>query len=404
MEITSSQITRLAEDDVQQFIFDHEHDDEQKLLLQKKEILGLPVVLIAQQIAGRRKARLKLPSWHNVKGIIYPPAINLEQSSSEATARYKINIIQEFGKIESLADLTGGFGVDSKMLSGEAGALHYIEPEPSLLSIARHNHGVLGAKNIFYHQETAQAFLKSFAKKLTWLYLDPSRRNAGQKVFTLVSCLPNVLEEKELLLSSAEYVLLKTSPLLDIQQATRELGQVKKIYVVAVKNECRELLFVLHPPAHESPVIEAVDLDLSANVVNRLAFTQEQEHSATVEYGDPQTFIYEPNAAVMKAGAFRYIAQVFGLKKLATSSHLYTSADRKPDFPGRIFSVLERVKPDKKLKERFENGQANIVVRNFPLSVEGLKKKTGLQEGGQQYLLCTSTKTEKWVLLAERVQ
>ncbi|MBY0435348.1 MAG: hypothetical protein K2U26_14670 [Cyclobacteriaceae bacterium] len=404
MEITPSQITRLAEDNVQQFIFDHEHCDEQKLLLQKKEILGLPAVLIAQQIAGRRKARLKLPSWYNAKGIVYPPAINLEQSSSEATSHYKSTILQEFGKTDSLADLTGGFGVDSEMLSTAASELHYVEPEPSLLSIARHNHEVHGAKNIVYHQQTAQAFLKSSTKKFTWLYLDPSRRNAGQKVFTLASCLPNVLQEKELLLSSAEYALLKTSPLLDIQQATRELGQVKKIYAVAVKNECRELLFVLHPSAHKSPVIEAVDLDLTGNVVNRLAFTHEQEQSANVEYGDPQAFIYEPNAAMMKAGAFRYIARKFGLKKLAPSSHLYTSVNRQPDFPGRIFSVLERVKPDKKLKERFENSQANIIVRNFPLSVEELKKKTGLQEGGRQYLLCTSTKTEKWVLIAERVQ
>lgn len=399
-------IASISKEEVQDFIFSHEMDDVQKLLLKQKTILGVPTDWIAQQLLGRRKAKTKLDTWYRTRGIIYPPSLNLEQSSSEATGKFKSNLLKKISvKKEAMrgADLTGGFGIDTFFLSQQAEHIDYADPNGELLEIARHNHHQLGVGNITYHQTSAEAFLHSTPNHFDFLYLDPSRRKAQQKVFRLADSEPDMIALQSEIFSKAKNVLIKTSPLLDLQQGFKDLQDVAQIIVVAVENECKELLFLLQYDFLGTPTITAVDLDRTGETINMVSFTFDEESRSLVSFASPLTYLYEPNAAILKAGAFKWVAQHYHLKKLGVSTHLYTSEDQK-DFPGRIFKILDFVKPDKKLKDRFANGYANILTRNYPMSVEEIKKKTGLKEGGEQYLICTQSEKEKWVMVAERIR
>jgi 16S rRNA G966 N2-methylase RsmD len=384
---------------VQDFIFAHENEDERKLVLNQKEILELPSAWIAQQIAGRRRAKFKLPGWYKNKGIIYPPTINLEQTSSEATAKHKTALIKR-GKIG--VDLTGGFGIDTFYLSTLFQRFVFVEPDKDLLDLAKHNHALLGANNIEYVNNSAEEFIVE-AKRFDFIYFDPSRRSHQQKVFKLADCAPNLIDLLPSFFEKSDALLIKTSPLLDLQQGLRELKNVAEIQVVAVENECKELLFLLQKETTTSPVINAVDLNSQGGVKQKFSFYIEEEKNAEVKFSGPLAWLYEPNAAILKAGAFKTIASRYPIFKLHPNAHLYTGTEMLETFPGRNFRILQHVKLDKKLKDLFPNGQANILARNFPLSVEGIKKKTGLKEGGELYLICTQSESQKHVLIAERV-
>ena len=401
-------IDSILRKEVQDFIHAHEHDDVQKLLLKQKTLFGVPTEWIANQISGRRKSQTRLSDWYKTGGIIYPHILNLEQSSSQATAQFKRNLVQETlgipRAISSGCDLTGGFGIDGYYLSLCAKRLDYIETNEALTEIAKHNHNMLGAKNIQYHNTMAELFLSDVAEKFDFLFLDPSRRKAHQKIYKLSDSSPDIVSLLPQLLVKAEVVLLKTSPLFDIQQGCRELKNVNEVVVVAVENECKELLFLLKKDFSVAPVIRAVDLRKNGEINNSVSFRFEDEKSAIADFGSPLTYLYEPNVAILKAGAFKWIARQYRLKKMAPSTHLYTSEKILDDFPGRIFKITDQVKPDKKLKDRFTNGYANIIARNYPLSVAEIKKKTGLKEGGDQYLIGTQTEKEKLLLMAERVK
>jgi hypothetical protein len=389
----------ISKPGIQDFILEHEDDDVQKFLLKQKHVLGVPAGWIAQQLIARSKAKYKLPTWYRTPGIVFPPALSLEQASSEVTARFKSTLIPSTSVV---ADLTGGLGIDSFFLSQHAVHLDCVEPNADLLEIARHNHRVLGAKNIAHHINTAKEFL-SQAAKLDLVYLDPSRRKRSQKVHRFSDCEPNVIDLMDQLFEKVPDIMIKASPLLDIHQAVLELGSVTKVVVLAVENECRELLFLLRRGALGDPVINPVNLGKDGHPSDSNLFTWAEEKNSKVVFSEPLAFLYEPNAAIMKSGAFKWIAQTFKVKKLASNSHLYTS-DHRQEFPGRIFRVTEQVKLDKKLKDRFSGGYVNILARNYPLGVEEIKKKTGLREGGDQYLIATQSVTEKHVLIAERVK
>ncbi len=393
-------------EEVQDFLFAHEKNDVQKLLLKQKTILGVPTEWIAQQIIGRRKARTKLDTWYRTKGIVYPPSLNLEQCSSEATGKFKPTLLQEISNKKELkgVDLAGGFGIDTYFLSLQAHHVDYVEPDVDLLKIARHNHRLLGAGNISYHQTSAEVFIHSNTQHFDFVYIDPSRRKGQQKTYRLTDSEPDIVKLQSEILRITNHLLIKTSPLLDLQQGCKELNHTFQTIVVAVENECRDLLFLLQNNYTGIPVIRAIDLDKGGEIINQSSFTFEDEANAVATFSSPLTYLYEPNAAIMKAGAFKWVAQHYQLTKLAVSTHLYTSVDQKKDFPGRIFKVLEFVKPDKKLKDRFVNGYVNILTRNYPMSVEEVKKKTGLKEGGEQYLICTQDEKEKLVMRAERVK
>ena len=391
---------QIANPEIQEYIFLHENEDEKKLVLAHNEIFGVPTSLIANQIHGRRKAKLKINLWSITKGIIYPPSLNLEQSSSEATAKFKSSLLNN-GKIG--VDLTGGFGIDSYFLSQKFEKFYYVEPDETLLSIARHNHQLLGASNIEYINSTAEEFFSQTNEFFDLIFIDPSRRNKQQKVFKLADCIPDVSALLPLLLKSSEKVLIKTSPLLDIQQGLRELQKAEKVFVVSVNNEVKELLFLISKEVINPPLIEAIDLNNDGQSVHTFSFHVEEEKDAVATFSTPLSFLYEPNASILKAGAFKTIAARHKLYKLHPSTHLYTGESKAEGFPGRTFKVLHQHKLDKKLKEFFTDGYANILTRNYPLSVEEIKKKTGLKEGGDLFLICTQSEKEKPVIVAERI-
>ncbi|HQQ95678.1 MAG TPA: SAM-dependent methyltransferase [Cyclobacteriaceae bacterium] len=393
-------IKDLLQDEVQAFLRLHEQDDVQQFMLRAKPVCGVSPSMLAQQIHGRQKAMHKLPTWAQGK-TIFPSTLNLEQCSSELTARYKSGLIRSVTRKDAHGvDLTGGFGVDTWFLS-EVGALEYIEPDEQLLAIARHNHHVLGDRKITYHATSAEAFLKNHAL-LDFIYLDPSRRVVGQKKFLLEDCVPDIIRLQESLLQMAPIMLLKTSPLLDLSRGCEQLQHVAGAWVVSVDNECRELLFLLKRGFKGEPTITCTDLFSRSPLIKEYRFTFSEERGAVASFSEPLEYLYEPSAALLKGGAFKHIAEGLGISKLAPNSHLYTSP-RRIEFPGRVFKVLESVKLDKSLVTKFPRGQANIITRNYPLRPEEIKKKTGLADGGDLYLICTQGIDQKFILIAERI-
>jgi hypothetical protein len=399
--MSQDEIEKIISSEVQDYIFAHKSDDEKKLLLQRSEILGLPASLIAQQIAIRRKAEDKLPLFYKTKGVLYPPSLQWEQCSSEAAAAFKADKIAVVGNSKiKIADLTGGFGIDSLFFSKRAELLDYVEPNTELLNIARHNHKLFGCENIHYHQGTADEFLNKCKTSYDLVYLDPSRRNVkSQKIFKLSDCQPTIKEILPGLFDVSEFVLVKTSPLLDIQQGLLELSSVAKIMVVSVNNECKELLFLMQKGFAGEPPIEAFNLDTLGNVKHFFVFTMNEEKRTDPEYSEPETYLYEPNASILKAGAFKTIAKRFDLRKLHNNTHLYTSARFKENFPGRIFEIHQ---PEFKWKD-YKEKKANVITRNYPLKAEELKKKLKLTDGGEKYVIGFSSKKKKHVVLATRL-
>lgn len=400
--MSSSEIERLADVAVQKYIATNQHEDETKLLLKHKEMFGLPFGLIANQISIRRKAENKLPLFYNTPGIVFPPSLNFEQCSSEATAKLKAKIISESfeKKFDRAADLTAGLGVDSYFLSKGFSQFDYVEPNTELLELARHNHYRLSATSINYQQLTAEEFLSQSKIHFDLVYLDPSRRNElKQKVFKLADCTPDVASLLPKLLEASENVLIKTSPLLDIQMALTELPFINKIIVVSVANECKELLFLAQRGFTGEPLIETYNLTRHGDVLHSFHFSLSEEKSAEVIFGEPQQFLYEPNASLLKAGAFRLMSIHFNLQKIHPNTHLYTSEEKIINFPGRVFKINEWTADAKVIGQK-----ANVVTRNFPLSAEALRKKLKLSDGGEKYVIGFSGIKKKYVVGATRLE
>lgn len=397
----SLDLSALTNEKIQEYIFLHENEDEKKLVLSQKEVSGIPSSVIATQIAGRKKAKHKISLWYQTKGIVYPPSLNLEQSSSEATAKFKTSLIE---KGAAGVDLTGGFGIDSFFLSQVFTKFYYVEPDESLLHIARHNHSLLGASNIDHVNLNAEDFIAKTKENFDLIFIDPSRRNKQQKVFKLSDCVPDVSLLLPALLSKSQKIIIKASPLLDIQQGLRELQNVSQIFVVSVGNEVKEVLFLIEKNFKERAKINAIELSDIGEVINHFSFYAEDEKEIQITFSAPLQYLYEPNASILKAGAFKSISTQYDLKKLHPSSHLYTSEKIVDVFPGRLFKIIERPKLDKNLKDYFPNGYANIISRNYPLNVEEIKKRTGLKEGGELFLICTQSEKEKLALIAERLK
>lgn len=399
-------LSQLIQPVVQQYLIEHEHDDERELILRQKEILGLPASTIAIQLIGRRKAKNKLPTWHNAKGIVYPPAINLEQCSSEATGLYKLSIIKKpIDESDSSAvDLTGGLGVDSFFLSKAFNEVHYVEPNDELLKIAEHNHHQLGANNITYQTKTAEAFLETTQLHFSFAFIDPSRRDNSRKVFKLSDCVPDIVSIQDKLLTISRYLLIKASPLLDIQQALRELNHVKKVFVISVGNECKELLFLSEQGFTEKVELSAVDLNSQGDIKSSFTFFLDDERTIDPPQSEPLKFLYEPNASILKAGAFKLVTKKFAVNKLSANTHLYTSDHLIADFPGKILRIKALNPDSKKIMSLLPGGLANVIARNYPLKAEQLKKKFKLKDGGDKYLIGFSSDKKKYLAVCSRIQ
>jgi len=377
---------------------EHQHLDTGTLMLQASRYPHLPVLELVQQIQARQKATLKLPTWARHPETVFPATLSVEQSSSEATAAFKASLVS--GKL--LIDLTGGFGVDSFYLAKHFEKVIHVEQHQELQEVAAYNFGLLQAYNIDSIHATAQAFLHGFHGIADVIYLDPARRGERhEKLHLLQDCEPNILGLLPLLFTKARAVLLKTSPMLDIDLALEQLGHVHQLWVVALHNEVKEVLYLLQPdaPAPALAIQNAVNL-LPQGQAQVLEFTQAAEEASLPVYADPATFIYEPNAAILKAGAYRYLGWRLGLSKLHPNSHLYTSQELLPGFPGRSFRCLATSRYNKKeLLRHLPDKKANITVRNFPETVAEIRKKTGIKEGGNTYLFFTTDLHQKPLVL-----
>ncbi|MEM1259134.1 MAG: class I SAM-dependent methyltransferase [Bacteroidota bacterium] len=348
---------------------------------------------LVEQLEAKKKCQYKLPTWFNTSNIYYANKRNIEQTSSEITAEYKARLID--GK--SILDMTGGLGVDSFYFSKGMGAVTHCEVDQNLSEIAAHNFKILGVNNCDFIAEDGMQFLKKNKGPFDWVYADPSRRHdAKGKIFQLEDCEPNMPQNLDLIFEHTNSILIKTSPLLDLTLGANKLKNVVQIHVVAVQNEVKEVLFVLKNKVEKPIKIKTVDLRKNEEV--HFEFLWDEEKTTKVEYGDPEGYLYEPNAAILKAGGFNSIGKAFKLKKIAPHSHLYTSTER-IDFPGRIFKIEQVIPYQKKQMKIFAGVKANVTTRNFPKTVAEIRKKYKILDGGDEYFFFTTATNNRRILI-----
>ncbi len=388
---------RVMNAQTKEFIRKHLLDDVAALALSAKKEPDVDVAWAIRQLKERQAIRYKIPSWYDNPDVVFPVHLSIEQSSSELTATFKSTLLQG----NTFVDLTGGFGVDCAFLSKNFKQCFYIERNADLCCIAEENFKALHLPHVQVIQADSVNYMRSM-NPVDCIFIDPARRDAkGKKTVVLSDCEPDVTKLLSLLLEKADTVLIKTSPMLDISLALSELINVASVYVVAVENECKELLFLLRKNYIQETVFFAVNLhkDKPAEI---FPFTKEEEKNAVCFYPKkPEKYLYEPNVSLLKAGAYKIVAEKLQLKKLHPNSHLYTSETLYKDFPGRIFSVESCFTLNKnEVKEQLKGlKKANITVRNFPATVENLRKKLKLADGGDIYLFATTLCNEEKVLL-----
>jgi hypothetical protein len=367
------------DDTVLAFIEKHRNQSLAELALVLSKKPHLPKEFILNQINGLQKAKQKLAFLVEFERFIYPSARAFSQASSEKTGTYKAGILNA----KKVLDLSGGMGMDSYFFAQLAKEVTYVDWNEELVKTARANFETLKTTNITCVHSKAEDFIEQDNNHYDLVYLDPDRRAAKEKAFKIDDCEPNVAELLPDIRKKSKQCLIKLSPMLDIQQALTQLPFCKEVHVVSVDNECKELLFLLEFGYKESPTIHCINLLKDSK--QGFEFNFEQERSTGNSLGEVQNYLYEPNASILKAGAFKTVGQQFGLIKLATNTHLYTSTELQPNFPGRIIKVLEVSKPKKGLTK-----QANVVCRNFNLKPEQLKKKYNIKDGGTQFLYAFS--------------
>lgn len=364
----------LTQPAVQEYIQEHEREDLAKFCLKKSPFTAVSSAEMAQQIAGRRIAEKKFPSLYTFP-LLYPPKINLEQTSSEATARYKAGLVH--GK--TFCDLTAGFGIDSYFISENFEETSLVEKDSELLKIVQYNWETVGKSAQFYY-ENLQDFLPKIAEPYNLVFLDPARRDASKrKVFLLEDLSPNILEIQEKLFQSAKKIMIKLSPLIDLHYLKTVLPNITSIHVVAVRNEVKEILVLLEPNTTAESDTLSVNLE-SAEPIFQLPFSQ--RNSAEPEYSSVQTFLFIPNVSVLKAGLINNLAVKFCLKKLHPNTQLLTGNENISDFPGRVMPV-EKISAS----EIKKGAQANLIAKNYPLTPEEIRKKYKTKDGGENYLI-----------------
>lgn len=384
-----------------EFVRRHADDDVRKLALQGTRDGEVDLPMALQQIAGWQTARRKLPSWAAVEGIVYPPHLNMEQCSSERTARYKAQIV---GRGDIFVDLTGGFGIDFYWLSQGFQQRIYVEQNEALCTLADHNFRQLGHA-CMVKCSTAAAFLQTLTHA-DLIFLDPARRNEhGGRTYGIVDCTPNVLEMLPLLLQKSDRVLLKLSPMLDWQAAVTELQFVSEVHILSTDNECKELLLLLEPSAEPRSVEDCLVVCVNNDQVFKVNAKEQGRDLLQVKSGFTSSktgvyfkqnqeplFLYEPNASIMKAGCFSVLEQRFPVSQVAPNSHLFLSSDEIGDFPGRRFQIQAISSLNKKELSSVlaPLERANMTVRNFPMTVDQLRKKLKLKDGGDTYIFATT--------------
>ena len=389
--------TMLLSSEILDFVREHLDDDPARLQFQRTNYPDNRVDIAVEQIHARARIKDKLPSWFAHPGIFYPSALATEQCSSELTAGYKACLISG----NTLCDLTGGMGVDSYFFSRSTGKVTYVEQNPSYCEAARYNFSILRANNIEVIHGNGTHVAGTLAADT--YYIDPSRRTHDNKrIFALADYEPNVLEIKENILSRGSRLIVKISPMADITAVLRLLPETTEVHVLSVKNECKELLFVLDTtPEQHALTIHAVNFPAS-RIVQRFTFTPEDEREAQPDMTDTVgQYLYEPNSSILKSGAFKIPANRYGLKKLHRHSHLYTGDTLIHDFPGRIFQVEEVFDFSSKWLKQIARTipKANITTRNFKISANEIRSRSKMKEGGDIFLLATTLNNEKAVVI-----
>lgn len=374
----------------EEYILQHRTDDVNALALRLHARPELDAHYVLRQVEGWQRLRHKVPAWTAVEGIQYPPRLALEQCSSETTACYKQRLVSRLvaGVPDAtMADLTGGMGVDFSFMARACAGATYVEQQPDLVDAARHNFPLLGLSHATVIEGDGTAHLRQM-DPVTLLYLDPARRDgAGRKTVRIEDCRPDVAQLLPLLKSKARVVILKLSPMLDAVSAVKTLGGATELHVVSDGHECKELLLVLTARDTAEPRIICAEGDRT------FSFTRQEEAEARPRMADTvERYLYEPGPAVMKAGAYRRLATVYDLEKLHPNSHLYTSARLLDDFPGRRFEILRTAGFGKAEMRGFigDNAHANIAVRNFPMTVDALRRKLRVKDGGAEYWFATT--------------
>lgn len=385
--------------DILRFIREHLDDNPEQLLWKKNKYPDDRVVLAVEQILARENIKDKLPEWYAHREIYYPSRLSTEQCSSEMTARYKTQLI----KGNSLCDLTGGLGVDSYFFSRMMDRITYVEQNPTYCEAARSNFRILGATNI----EIVNANATTVANRIIadTYYIDPARRALDNKrVFALTDYSPNVLEIKEILLRQGQRLIIKISPMADLSAVTQLLPETTNIHVISIRNECKELLFVLGKTSTEEPA-NIHTVNFTTNTEQHFTFTTNEEREALPHYTSSiGKYLYEPNSSLLKGGAFKLVASHYGINKLHQHSHLYTSDRFVENFPGRTFLVDEVMDFSSKLLKQISRSisKANLTTRNFKLSVCEFRSRSKIKDGGNIYLFATTLHDNRPVIIRTR--
>lgn len=384
--------------EVQQFIIDNLKSDLTKLILKGSPFESISVQELANQIVAKQKSEKKLPTWFISKNIYFPPKQSIEQTSSEVTAKYKSSLVTG----NTIVDITGGFGIDAYYFSKYFKEVFHCEINDELSSIVNHNYQQLKSKNIRTYSGNGVDFLKKSDQNFDCIYIDPSRRSDKKgKVFLLKDCLPNVPENIDFFFLKSKTVLIKNSPILDITSAINELKFVKEIHIIAVENEVKELLFLLQKNYEEEIKIKTINIFKDKKQEFDFIFNKE----VFSDYSAPLKYLFEPNAAILKSGAFHQISNKLNLFKLHQHSHLYTS-EKLIDFPGRTFKIENVISYDKKkLNKLLPQKKANITTRNFSKTVAQIRKETKIKDGGNTYLFFTTDIENKGkIIICEKIK
>ena len=375
---------------IQAFIYAHQDDDPAQLMLQAARYPDMDVRFAAEQIAARKQIRTKLPEWYALSALIMGGRIPAEQCSSQQTAEYKKRLVVG----DSLADMTGGMGVDLYYMSRGLQKAIYVERQSHLCEAAQHNFEALGADNI----EVVEGDALSVAPSADTIYLDPARRaQNGSRVYDLEDCEPNVVALRDELLARCRRLVVKISPMADLKRVLRQVPGISEVHVVAVKGECKELLLVLNSADKQGADgdVKIFCVDYKNEGMTEFSFSLEEEEGTVSLFADSLCrYLYEPNVAIMKGGAFRCVGNRHELKKIEVNSHLYTSDVLHEEFPGRIFEVEEVLPFSSKCLKTLKRSipKANITTRNFPLTADALRAKAGVKDGGDIYLFATTLK------------
>ena len=378
-----------------QFIETHLKDDVRRLALARFPD-DVDKILALNQIEARQLLSKKVPSWASNNDLSFPKHLSIEQCSSELTAKYKASIVP-YGDV--FADLTGGLGIDSYFISEKFKEAYYVENQKELCDLAEHNFSVLGRK-IKVINSDAETFLKQ-NQNFDLIFIDPSRRDAyNRKMVSLHDCSPDVVELSDVLLEKSKNILIKLSPMLDISMIINELKNISEIHIMAVRNECKDILVLLRQDYHGEITVIATEAKRSGEI--SFKFTESDEKNAIPSFATTmKKYLYEPNAALMKAGAFKLVSQRFGIDKLHINSHLYTSDNLISDFPGRVFEVIGFAPFTKKTKKELlkDVTAASVATRNFPLTSNELRKVLNLKESDENYIFGTTMAGEKKVVV-----